>query len=727
MNLKHLNGPQQEAVRHTEGPLLILAGAGSGKTRVLTHRIAYLVEEKGVSPYKILAITFTNKASKEMKERIEKLLSDDCRDLWVSTFHSSCVRILRKDIEKIGFQRNFVIYDTSDQEVVMKEAIKKLGLDEKLFSPKAVLGEIGRAKDQLMGPKAYLQAFQGDFRKEKIAKLYEMYQDKLRSNNALDFDDLIMKTVELFATNPTVLRYYQEKFQYILVDEFQDTNISQYQLVSMLAKAHQNLCVVGDDDQSIYGWRGADIKNILGFEKDFPGAKVIKLEQNYRSTGSILDAANHVVANNRQRKNKRLITENPKGEIVQYHKAGNEYDEAHYITYNINKILREEDKSYADFAVLYRTNAQSRVIEEAFMKENIPYKLYGGTRFYDRKEIKDILAYLKIVENPVDDVNLQRIINVPKRGIGLKSIEKVAEYAGQRGESLFSAFLDVDDINSLSTRVKVQANQFTEMIVDLIERKSQLSITEMVDEIYQRTGYLDELRLENTVEATSRIENLQEFRSLTQDFDKNAEVKTLEEFLARTSLETSLDKMEEGEAAVVLMTLHSAKGLEFPVVFIPGMEEGIFPSYMSLQEQNEEEERRLCYVGITRAMEKLFMTHAVMRTLYGRTSYNTISRFINEIPEELITREKNYDRKKEVQKMQTSPLFRGEMLHEPRQNTKPALAPSQGQLKAGTKVKHPKFGVGTIVAVEKDMLSIAFPNGGIKKIASTFIQLDIVE
>ena len=727
MNLKHLNGPQQEAVRHTEGPLLILAGAGSGKTRVLTHRIAYLVEEKGISPYKILAITFTNKASKEMKERIEKLLTDDCRDLWVSTFHSSCVRILRKDIEKIGFQRNFVIYDTSDQEVVMKEAIKKLGLDDKLFSPRAVLGEIGRAKDQLMGPKAYLQAFQGDFRKEKIAKLYEIYQDKLRSNNALDFDDLIMKTVELFATNPTVLRYYQEKFQYILVDEFQDTNISQYQLVSMLAKAHQNLCVVGDDDQSIYGWRGADIKNILGFEKDFPGARVIKLEQNYRSTGSILDAANHVVANNRQRKNKRLITENPKGEIIQYHKAGNEYDEAHYISYHIQKIIRDENKTYADFAVLYRTNAQSRVIEEAFMKENIPYKLYGGTRFYDRKEIKDILAYLKIVENPVDDINLQRIINVPKRGIGLKSIEKVADYAGQRGESLFSAFLDVDDINTLSTRVKVQANQFTEMIVELIERKSQLSITEMVDEIYLKTGYLEELRMENTVEATSRIENLQEFRSLTQDFDKNAEVKTLEEFLARTSLETSLDKMEEGEAAVVLMTLHSAKGLEFPVVFIPGMEEGIFPSYMSLQEQNEEEERRLCYVGITRAMEKLFMTHAVMRTLYGRTSYNTLSRFINEIPEELITREKAYERKKEVQKLQTSPLFRGEMLHTSKEPSKPALSPSQGSYKAGAKVKHPKFGVGTIVAVEKDMLSIAFPNGGIKKIAATFIQLQIVD
>ncbi len=726
MNLNHLNGPQQEAVKHTEGPLLILAGAGSGKTRVLTHRIAYLVEEKGVSPYRILAITFTNKASREMKERVEKLLGDYCRDLWVSTFHSSCVRILRRDIDKIGFERNFVIYDTTDQEVVMKQCIKSMNLDEKYFAPKAVLGEIGRAKDQLVGPKEYQQTFRGDFRREKIGKLYEMYQEKLRGNNALDFDDLIMKTVELFSVNPTILHYYQEKFQYILVDEFQDTNLSQYRLVSMLAKAHQNLCVVGDDDQSIYGWRGADIQNILGFEKDFPRAWVVKLEQNYRSTGSILEAANHVVANNLQRKNKRLITENPKGDIIQYYKAVNEYDEAQYITANIKKIIKEEKKPYDSFAILYRTNAQSRVLEEALMKENIPYKLYGGIRFYDRKEIKDILAYLKIIDNPVDDVNLQRIINVPKRGIGLKSIEKVAGYAAQRGESLFSALLDVDDIGSLSTRVKVQANGFTEMIVSLIERKDQLTVTEMVDEIYEKTGYLRELQLENTVEATSRLENLQEFRSLTQDFDKNAEVKTLEEFLARTSLETPLDTMEEGEASVVLMTLHSAKGLEFPVVFIPGMEEGIFPSYMSIQEQNEEEERRLCYVGITRAMERLYMTHAVMRTLYGRTGYNTISRFIDEIPDELITKEKAYDRKKEVRQMQTSPLFRGEMLHEPAAPKKSPVS-SQGEYKAGTKVRHPKFGQGTIVAVDKDMLSIAFPKGGIKKIASTFIQLDIIE
>ncbi|MBM7615157.1 DNA helicase PcrA [Alkaliphilus hydrothermalis] len=733
MDLRHLNQQQREAVCHTEGPLLILAGAGSGKTRVLTHRIAYLVEEMEVFPYRILAITFTNKAAKEMKERIENLLGEYCRDIWVSTFHSSCVRILRKDIDKIGYQKNFVIYDTSDQEVVIKECIKKLELDDKLFHPRAVLGEIGKAKDQLMGYKEFQQTHMGDFRKTKIGKLYEMYQNRLRSNNALDFDDLIMKTVELFQTNPTVLRFYQEKFQYIMVDEFQDTNISQYQLVNLLSRSHKNLCVVGDDDQSIYGWRGADIRNILGFEKDFPGAKVIKLEQNYRSTENILNAANHVVANNQQRKNKRLITENPCGEIIQYHKAVNEYEEAQFIAANIKKVKREDEKRYSDFAILYRTNAQSRVLEEIMLKEGIPYKLFGGLRFYDRKEIKDILSYLKMVENPVDDVALQRIINVPKRGIGLKSIERVADFAAEMGESLFSAFLDVDDIPQLSTRVKVQANKFTELIVDLIQRKNELSVTEIVSEIYEKTGYIDALMEENTVESKSRIENLKEFQSLTKDFDENAEVKTLEEFLARTSLESPVDNMAEDDDAVVLMTLHSAKGLEFPIVFIPGMEEGIFPSKMSLDEDNEEEERRLCYVGITRAMEKLFMTHAVMRTLYGRSGYNSPSRFINEIPAELIAKEAprkgGYDRKAEVRQMQTSPLFRGERQKEPIA-TKPVGnggGSTGGSYKAGTKIKHPKFGIGTIVAVDKDMLSIAFPNGGIKKIAAGFIKLEIIQ
>ena len=727
MNLRNMNPMQLEAVKHTEGPLLILAGAGSGKTRVLTHRIAYLVEEKGVSPYEILAITFTNKAAREMKERIEELLGNNQRDLWVSTFHSSCVRILRRDIDKIGYQRNFVIYDTTDQETVMKECLKSMNLDDKLYNPKAVLGEIGRAKDQLIAPKEYQANNAMDFRKTTIGKLYQMYQEKLRKNNALDFDDLIMKTVELFLTNPTDLRYYQEKFKYVMVDEFQDTNISQYKLVSLLAQKHKNLCVVGDDDQSIYSWRGADIGNILGFEKDFPNSKVVKLEQNYRSTKNILDAANSVVANNIQRKAKKLFTDNLSGEIIEYYRASNEYEEAQYISSMIKRHVREDDKNYADFAVLYRTNAQSRVLEEIMLKEGIPYKLYGGTRFYDRKEIKDILSYLRIVENPVDDITLQRIINVPKRGIGLKTVEKFQEYANAQGESLFSSLLDAEEMKDLSTRVRVQTKQFTALIVDLIERKNEMTVTEIVEEIYDRTGYIKELMEENTIEAKGRIENLQEFKSLTMDFDKNAEVKTLEEFLARTSLESPLDQMEGEDNVVVLMTLHSAKGLEFPVVFIPGMEEGIFPSSMSLQEQNEEEERRLCYVGITRAREKLYMTHAMMRTLYGRTGYNSISRFINEIPTDFINKQAPYDRKKEVAAMQTSPLFRGEMLHKTPARPSATAAPANtGQLKAGLKVKHPKFGQGTIVAVDGDMISIAFPGNGIKKIAATFVQLEIL-
>lgn len=719
----HLNTMQKKAVLTTEGPVLVLAGAGSGKTRVLTHRIAYLVEEKGVSPYNILAITFTNKAAKEMKERVEDLLGDYYRDLWVSTFHSSCVRILRMEIDKLGYEKNFVIYDTTDQQVVMKECLKKLNLDEKMFQPRMVLNDIGRAKDQLISPGEYLSEFGNDFKNQKVAELYKMYQDRLRSNNALDFDDLIMKTVQLFQTNPTVLHYYQNKFKYILVDEFQDTNMAQYTLISLLARSHGNLCVVGDDDQSIYGWRGADIRNILGFEKDFPNTQVVKLEQNYRSTKSILDAANMVVANNTDRKSKKLWTDNKDGEIIQYYRANNEYDESNFIASTIEKLNDEENRPYSQFAVLYRTNAQSRAIEEMLMKKGIPYKIYSGTRFYDRKEIKDILAYLRTIENPVDDVSVKRIINVPKRGIGLKSIDKFDEYADIRGESFFSALLDVDNMSDQSTRVKVQTGKFTNLIMSLREKRDEMTVTAIVKEIYEGTGYIEALMAEDKVEAESRIENLQEFLSLTKDFDENAEVKTLEEFLARTSLETTMDGDDDNENTVVLMTLHSAKGLEFPVVFIPGMEEGIFPSSMSLQENNEEEERRLCYVGITRAREKLYMSHAMTRTLYGRTSANAISRFLGEIPEELIHIDKPYNRKKDLREMQTSPLFTGAMMHQKKETTGSI---DLNQVKAGSKIKHPKFGVGTVVSVAGEMLTIAFPNAGIKKIASTFIQMEII-
>ncbi|AKL93967.1 ATP-dependent DNA helicase PcrA [Clostridium aceticum] len=727
MNLNHLNDMQRKAVEHTEGPLLVLAGAGSGKTRVLTHRIAYLVEEKGVSPYSVLAITFTNKAAREMKERLENLMGDSYRDLWVSTFHSACMRILRMDIEKVGYQKNFVVYDTSDQLTVMKDCVKKLNLDEKYFNPRAVLGAIGKAKDQLIGPEEFIRIHGSDFRDAKIGELYKMYQKTLKNNNALDFDDLIMKTVELFNQDSTVLHYYHNKFKYILVDEFQDTNMAQYTLVSMLAKQHKNLCVVGDDDQSIYGWRGADIQNILGFEKDFPGAEVIKLEKNYRSTKTILEAANKVVVNNAGRKDKKLWTDNVEGEIIQYYRANNEYDEASYIAGSIETLRKQENHLYSDFAILYRTNAQSRVLEEELMKRGVPYKIFSGTRFYDRKEIKDILAYLTIVENPVDDVSIKRIINVPKRGIGLKTIEKIEAYGERLDIRFFEALLDIEEIGEVSGKVQKQIKKFTNMIIGIREKKEEMGVTEIVQELYEKTGYIDALKEEDRVEADSRIENLNEFLSLTMDFDKNAEIKTLEEFLARTSLESNLDGDDEEEDAVVLMTLHSAKGLEFPVVFMPGMEEGIFPSYMSMQEKNEEEERRLCYVGITRAMKKLYMSHAMMRTLYGRTSYNSCSRFLEEIPQELITKEKVYKRKEEVKKMQTSPLFTGGGL--PGIQGKPKLDTTtvKKKVRTGDKINHPTFGLGTVVAAGGEILTIAFPSVGVKKIATTFLQLDVVE
>ncbi len=719
MNLSELNQMQQKAVRHTKGPLLILAGAGSGKTRVITHRIAYLIEEKGVSPYNILAITFTNKAANEMKERLVSLLDNKLSNLWVSTFHSACVRILRRDIEKIGYKRSFVIYDISDQQTVMKECIKEMNLSEKHFNPRGVLASIGRAKDELIGPEDFLKNRERDYRNEKIADLYHMYQGVLRSNNALDFDDLIMKTVELLDKNPQLLRYYQDEFKYILVDEFQDTNMAQYTLVSILAHQHGNLCVVGDDDQSIYGWRGADIGNILGFEKDFPQAELIKLERNYRSTKNILAAANHVVDKNIARKKKKLWTSKEKGDIIQYYRGNNEYDEASYIAYEIRKIKGREGRKFTDFAVLYRTNAQSRVLEEALMKEAIPYKIVAGIRFYDRREIKDVLAYLTTIENPVDDVSVKRIINVPRRGIGAKTIERIENYKNNLGIDFFQALLEIDNIASISNRIKNSIKDFTKIITSLGERKEELAITEIVKELYDRTGYIRSLQEEDTVEAKSRIENLEEFLSLTMDFDENVEDKSLEEFLARTSLETSMDAIEEDDA-VILMTLHSAKGLEFPVVFMTGMEEGIFPSYMSMQEDNEEEERRLCYVGITRAMETLYMTHAQQRTLYGRTSYNDCSRFLNEIPNTLINRGRVYDRKKEVRKMQTSPLFTGGLYKIEPEKTKNIKAST------GSKIKHPSFGTGTVVSTQGDILTIAFPNAGVKKISASFVGLEIV-
>ncbi|WP_129595972.1 DNA helicase PcrA [Anaerophilus nitritogenes] len=726
MDLSMLNPPQREAVLKTEGPLLILAGAGSGKTRVLTHRIAYLIEEIGVHPGNILAITFTNKAAKEMKYRVESLLKEPAH-IWVSTFHAACVRILRRDIEKVGYTSDFVIYDTTDQKVVLKECYKELNVNDKNYPLPMVQGRISEAKDRMENPNRFRKLYAGDFQMEKIGQIYELYQKKLKKNNALDFDDLIFKAVELFEKDPVTLSYYQHKFQYIMVDEYQDTNQLQYKLVSMLAKIHQNLCVVGDDDQSIYSWRGADIRNILNFEDEFKNAMVIKLEQNYRSTQNILDAANSVIKNNRGRKNKVLWTSQESGEKLKYYRAMTEQDEAQFIVKQIKDLMDREEKNYCDFSILYRTNAQSRVIEDMLMKASIPYRIYGGLKFYDRKEIKDMIAYLRLIQNPVDDVSLKRVINVPKRGIGDRTIEKLQEKANQTGESLFSVLLDDEMMEGFSKRILAGIKDFVLLISRYGQLKEELSIEELIGKILEESGYLEELKKEGTVEAQGRMENLQEFLSVAIDFDRNSEEKTLEEFLSNISLVSDLDKMEDEENTVVLMTLHSAKGLEFPIVFLVGMEEGIFPIGRAKTDENDlEEERRLCYVGITRAEETLFLTHAKMRTLYGRTNYNPMSRFIEEIAENLIDMDREEIKKQDQRTFAPSKgIYRGATL-----KTEPKPQGSTGEAKPGSKINHGKFGVGTIISVSKKSdqteLTIAFDNAGIKKLIMEFAPITLI-
>ncbi|QNU67576.1 DNA helicase PcrA [Ruminiclostridium herbifermentans] len=635
--LNGLNKEQKEAVLHNEGPLLILAGAGSGKTRVLTHRIAYLIKEQGVYPSSILAITFTNKAAREMRERIDSLIGDLSNDMWVGTFHSICIRILRRDIEKLGYDRSFVIYDTTDQQVVIKECLKELNLSDKNFPPKSVLETIGKQKDELIDAEHFEKLYASDFRMGKIAKVYKLYEKKLKNNNALDFDDIIMNTIKLFKQCREVLEYYQKKFRYILVDEYQDTNTAQYTLVRMLSEVHQNLCVVGDDDQSIYGWRGANIRNILDFEKDFRNCKTIKLEQNYRSTQNILDAANFVISNNTGRKCKRLWTENKGGNKIVVCENDNEHEEAMYTAREIQRLINEENRKFKDFAVLYRINAQSRVLEEMFMREGLPYKIVGGLKFYDRKEIKDIIAYLRLIQNPADNVSLKRIINVPKRGIGDTTVEHAENIAIENGVSIFTIISDAREYSALG-RAAQKLDAFAKMILRLRTIKETISITELLDMVINDTGILKEYEVENTVEAQSRIENIKELKSVALEFEKQNELNSLEEFLANISLVSDLDNLEEEQDYVVLMTMHSAKGLEFPVVFIPGMEEGVFPGYRAITEGPEqlEEERRLCYVGITRAREKLYLSNARFRTLFGNSSYNRPSRFLSEIPENLI-------------------------------------------------------------------------------------------
>ena len=729
-----LNKEQQEAVQCTEGPLLILAGAGSGKTRVLTYRIAHLIEDCGVNPWNILAITFTNKAAGEMRERVDRIVGYGSESVWVSTFHSACVRILRRYIDRLGYDTNFTIYDTEDQKTVMKDVCRRLELDSKLYKERAVLSVISNAKNEYISPNEFQLQVRGDFRMEKMAQAYLEYQKELKKNNALDFDDLLVKTVELFQSCPDVLESYQERFRYIMVDEYQDTNTVQFKLISILAKKYHNLCVVGDDDQSIYKFRGANLKNILDFEEVFPDAQVVKLEQNYRSTKHILDTANAVIAHNRGRKEKALWTENGEGEPVFFQQFQTGYDEAEYVAGEIRKKVKNGEGEYKDFAVLYRTNAQSRLFEEKFLYANIPYKLIGGVNFYSRKEIKDILAYLKTIDNGKDDLAVRRIINVPKRGIGNVSLNKVQSYAESMGMSFFEALEDAEHVPGLG-RASIKIQPFVTLIHELRLRLADMSLEELIEEILDRTGYSQELKDEDTDEAKARLENIDEFISKAVSYEEGEEHPSLSGFLEEVALVADIDSLEESDNRVLLMTLHSAKGLEFPYVFLAGMEDGLFPSYMSIAADNPveeiEEERRLCYVGITRAMKELTLTCARVRMIRGENQYNNISRFIREIPPELLG-------KKSV--VPPAPKVQAPPKDTPYQKAKEAFKtktfdPNQFKVvkadsldyTVGDRVSHIKFGQGTVLEIAdggRDFeVKVEFDNYGVKRMFASFAKL----
>lgn len=731
-----LNPQQQEAVCHTEGPLLLLAGAGSGKTRVLTHRIAYLIEEKGVNPWNILAITFTNKAAGEMRERVDKIVGFGSENIWVSTFHSSCVRILRRYIDRLGYDNNFTIYDADDQKTVMKEVCKYLQIDTKLYRERSLLAAISSAKDELVSPEEFLANAGGGWGQKKIAQVYEEYQKRLKGSNALDFDDLIVKTVELFRSCPDVLDYYQERFRYIMVDEYQDTNTAQFKFVSLLAEKYKNLCVVGDDDQSIYKFRGANIRNILEFEKVFPQAHVIKLEQNYRSTQNILKAANQVIANNTERKPKSLWTDNEEGQLVHFRNFLNAYEEAEYIAGEIRQKVREGVCDYKDCAILYRTNAQSRMFEEKFLLANIPYRLVGGVNFYARKEIKDLLAYLKTVDNARDDLAVRRIINVPKRGIGATTISRVQDYAVDHELSFYEALEQADQIPALG-RGAAKLEPFVSFIRRLRSQAEFYSVKELLQQIIDDTGYVEELQKEDTEEAQTRIENIDELITKVVTYEESAEDPTLSGFLEEIALVADIDSVDENDDRVLLMTLHSAKGLEFPYVYLAGMEDGIFPSYMTISADDPselEEERRLCYVGITRAMKELTLTGAQQRMIRGETQYNKISRFVREIPRDLIElgREQvaEQEKKKETFKPQQNAYSKMRDILK-----KPAFVPQQFQVTkadkldytVGDTVRHIKFGNGVvqnIVEGGKDYeVTVDFERAGVKKMFAGFAKL----
>ena len=763
--LKQLNDKQYEAVVNTEGPCLVIAGAGSGKTKVLTHKIAYLIDEKGVLPWNILAITFTNKAANEMKERIEGLVGDVAKDIWMGTFHSVCVRILRRFIDRIGFDSSFIIFDTSDQRTLIKACIKNIGLDDKMFTDRSVQSEISNAKNEMLEPDQYTVRANGDFRKEKIALVYEMYQKRLKENNAIDFDDIINYTIKILMDNPDVLEYYSDKFKYVLVDEYQDTNKSQFTLVTLLASKNGNITVVGDNDQGIYSFRGADISNILNFERDFPGTKIIKLEQNYRCTGNILKAANSVIKNNEVKYKKQLWTENDVGNLPKVYSAKNEYDEGTYIATQIEHLRREEKYNYSDFAILYRMNTQSRAIEEILRREGIPYKIIGGLKFYERKEIKDVISYLRLIQNPSDNISLKRVINEPKRGIGKTSLDNIEKLAEDTGISMYEIIKNADQYGL--NRVFLNSREFVNVIEELRNKKDDIKISELIKETLNKSGYTKALEEENTIEAENRIENLDEFLTVAIEFEDESAENKLSDFLEGITLSSDIDNMEETDDSVTLMTLHSAKGLEFPVVFLVGMEEGIFPGYKSISEPKElEEERRLCYVGITRAKKNLFLTCSKQRTIFGSTSCNPISRFLKEIPEELLDGyDETFGENQENNRFEDSKYSwtygskdNGNIKTYKIDKKEPVSAASNitgfafrtaesflnsigkkasnsnvdlSQYKAGVRIFHKKFGEGTISTVEPEgedlKVDINFDKVGHKRLMAKYANLEVIE
>ncbi len=768
--LKGLNDKQYEAVTKTQGPCLVIAGAGSGKTKVLTHKIAYLIEHEGAKPWDILAITFTNKAANEMKERITNLIGESAKDIWMGTFHSICVKILRRFIDRIGFDSSFIIFDTSDQKTLVKGCLRDLGIDDKMFTDRSVLSEISNAKNEMLEPDQYQLRANGDFRKEKIATVYELYQKRLKENNAIDFDDIINYTIKILLENPDIMEYYSNKFKYVLVDEYQDTNKSQFTLVTMLASKHGNITVVGDNDQGIYSFRGADISNILNFEKDFPGTKIIKLEQNYRCTGNILKAANAVIKNNEVKYKKELWTQNEEGNLPKVYQAKNEYDEGAYVVEQIEHLKREEYYKYSDFAILYRMNTQSRAIEDILRRENIPYKIIGGLKFYERKEIKDIIAYLRLIQNGNDNLSLKRIINEPKRGIGKTSLDKVEALSMSTGTSMYEIIKNAEQYGL--NRVYLNSREFINCIEELKAKKEELPISELIKQTLKKSGYTKALENENTIEAENRIENLDEFLTVAIEFEEQEAENTLSAFLEGITLSSDIDNLEEDEDYVTLMTLHSAKGLEFPVVFLVGMEEGIFPGYKSISEPTElEEERRLCYVGITRAKEHLFLTCSKQRTIFGSTSYNPVSRFLGEIPEDLLegyeeafgetsNKEemfqdskyswtygsknngniKSYkitESKEPVAAASKTGNSNNQFLFRTAESflnnlaSKKATTQDLSKYKAGLRIFHKKFGEGTISKVEPEgedlKVDINFDKVGHKRLMAKFANLEIIE